>query len=59
MKLVKHCHEVDSAKSGAAQGALLGMVTDSRLEVTHAFPYPSEKCDSVDDEDYQLKMMRR
>ena len=32
MKLIKHCHEVTSTTgdSGVAQGALLGLVSDSR-----------------------------
>ncbi len=60
MKLIKHCHEVDQTTSqGIAQGALLGLVTDSRLEITHSFPFPSDSEESVDDEDFQLTMMRR
>ena len=60
MKLIKHCHEVDHATSqGIAQGALLGLVTDTRLEITHSFPFPSDSEESVDDEDFQLAMMRR
>ena len=67
MKLIKHCHEVDlSAPGGIAQGALLGLVTDTRLEITHAFPFPSSSTgaaagadDSVDDEDFQLDVMRK
>ena len=59
MKLIKHCHEVDHANQGIAQGALLGLVADTRLEITHSFPFPSGNDDSVDDEDFQLDMMRR
>ena len=69
MKLIKHCHEVESG--GIAQGALLGLVAD-RLEITHSFPFPSASNANVagddaanaanvnnDDEDFQLSMMRR
>ena len=61
MKLIKHCHEVTSTAgdSGVAQGALLGLVSDARLEITHAFPFPPGGDDSVDDEDFQLDMMRK
>ena len=63
MKLIKHCHEVDlSAPGGIAQGALLGLVTDTRLEITHAFPFPSSSTGddgSTDDEDFQLDVMRK
>ena len=43
MKLIKHCHELEASTSGSgvAQGALLGLVTDTRLEITHCFPFPS------------------
>lgn len=68
MKLIKHCHEIDAAGSGSkdivAQGALLGLVTDSRLEITHSFPFPAGQAGQAedtteDDEDFQLSMMRR
>ncbi len=59
MKLIKHCHEIDSGQGGIAQGALLGLVADTRLEITHSFPFPSSGDESVDDEDFQLAMMRR
>lgn len=62
MKLIKHCHEVQQAgNQGVAQGALLGLVSDSRLEITHCFPFPSatNSDEAVDDEDFQLAMMRR
>lgn len=59
MKLIKHCHEVDLANQGIAQGALLGLVTETRLEITHCFPFPANVDESVDDEDFQLAMMRR
>jgi translation initiation factor 3 subunit H len=59
MKLIKHCHEVDLANQGIAQGALLGLVADTRLEITHSFPFPAGNDESVDDEDFQLAVMRR
>jgi len=59
MKLAKHCHEVDSSGNVVAQGALLGLVADTRLEITHCFPFPSGTDETIDDEDFQLSMMRR
>lgn len=61
MKLIKHCHELEASTSGSgiAQGALLGLVADTRLEITHCFPFPSGTDETVDDEDFQLTMMRR
>ncbi|XP_040575144.1 LOW QUALITY PROTEIN: eukaryotic translation initiation factor 3 subunit H [Lepeophtheirus salmonis] len=59
MKLIKHCHEVDAANQGVAQGALLGLVENSRLEITHSFPFPMSSEDGVDDEDFQLAIMRK
>ena len=60
MKLIKHCHEVDLANLGIAQGALLGLVTETRLEITHCFPFPSAASDDTfNDDDFQLDMMRR
>jgi len=62
MKLIKHCHEVEQGNLGIAQGALLGLVADTKLEITHSFPFPSAAAggeESVDDEDFQLAMMRR
>ena len=43
MKLIKHCHELEASTSGSgiAQGALLGLVADTKLEITHCFPFPS------------------
>lgn len=59
MKLIKHCHEAESSGSAFAQGALLGLVADTRLEITHCFPFPGSSDESMDDEDFQLTMMRR
>ena len=38
---------------------MLGLVADTRLEITHCFPFPSGTDETVDDEDFQLTMMRR
>jgi len=61
MKLVKHCFELEASSSGSqiAQGALLGLVADTRLEVTHCFPFPCGSEEAVDEEEFQLTMMRR
>jgi len=59
MKLVKHCHEAENSGSAFAQGALLGLVAETRLEITHCFPFPSLNDETLDDEDFQLTMMRR
>jgi len=59
MKLIKHCHEAESSGSAFAQGALLGLVAETRLEITHCFPFPGSSDESMDDEDFQLTMMRR
>lgn len=59
MKLIKHCHEAEKSGSAFAQGALLGLVADAKLEVTHCFPFPSFSDESLYDEEFQLTMMRR
>ncbi|XP_058790357.1 eukaryotic translation initiation factor 3 subunit H [Phymastichus coffea] len=58
MKMVKHCHEEASSNMEVAQGALLGLNTQGRLEITNCFPF-SKNDDFADEEDYQLNMMRR
>ena len=68
MQLIKHCHEMEAGNFGIAQGALLGLPADTRLEITHSFPFTSAaaaaRADEAEaaaesDEDYQLAMMRR
>lgn len=59
MKIIKHCNEMHLGNIGIVQGALLGLVADTRLEVTHSFPFPFQSEDSVDDEDFQFGMMKR
>lgn len=57
--MVKHCHEESSGNLEIAQGALLGLVVENRLEITNCFPFPKHNDDSIDEEEYQLAMMRR
>ncbi|ETN60195.1 eukaryotic translation initiation factor 3 subunit H [Anopheles aquasalis] len=58
MKMVKHCHEESLNNMEVAQGALLGLVVDDRLEITNCFPFPKSD-ETIDEEEYQLNMMRR
>ncbi|XP_053605791.1 eukaryotic translation initiation factor 3 subunit H [Plodia interpunctella] len=58
MKIVKHCHEESCSNMEVAQGALLGLVVENRLEITNCFPFPKHD-DTMDEEEYQLDMMRR
>jgi len=59
MKIVKHCHEENAVSLDVAQGALLGLVVDDRLEITNCFPFPKSIDNSIDEEEYQLAMMRK
>lgn len=59
MKMVKHCHEESLSNMDVAQGALLGLVVDKRLEITNCFPFPKIPDETMDEEEYQLAMMRR
>ncbi|KAK9872295.1 hypothetical protein WA026_017097 [Henosepilachna vigintioctopunctata] len=59
MKIVKHCHEEAATNMDIAQGALLGLVVDKRLEITNCFPFPKQTDDTMDEDEYQLAMMRR
>lgn len=58
MKMVKHCHEESTSNMEVAQGALLGLVVNNRLEITNCFPFPKND-ETMDEEEYQLAMMRR
>ncbi|KAM7351365.1 eukaryotic translation initiation factor 3 subunit h [Cochliomyia hominivorax] len=58
MKMVKHCHE-ESNNMDLAQGALLGLVVNKCLEITNCFPFPKSDDETMDEEMYQLTMMRR
>lgn len=57
--MVKHCHEESTSNMDVAQGALLGLVVDNCLEITNCFPFPKNPDESMDEEEYQLAMMRR
>jgi len=59
MKMVKHCHEESQGSMNVAQGALLGLSEGNRLEITNCFPFSKSTDESVDEEEYQLAMMRR
>lgn len=59
MKMVKHCHEESQGNMEIAQGALLGLAEGNRLEITNCFPFPKSTDENVDEEEYQLAMMRR
>lgn len=49
MKMIKHCHEEGSGAVDMAQGALLGLVVDKRLEITNCFPFPKHSDESIDE----------
>lgn len=59
MKIVKHCHEESTSNMDVAQGALLGLVVDNCLEITNCFPFPKQPDENLDEDEYQLAMMRR
>ncbi|XP_049816018.1 eukaryotic translation initiation factor 3 subunit H [Schistocerca nitens] len=59
MKMIKHSHEEATRNLEVAQGALLGLVVDNRLEITNCFPFPKHNDESIDEEEYQLAMMRQ
>ncbi|XP_063988129.1 eukaryotic translation initiation factor 3 subunit H [Diachasmimorpha longicaudata] len=58
MKIIKHCHEESTSNMEVAQGALLGLVVQNRLEVTNCFPFPKND-ELTEEEEYQLAVMRR
>lgn len=50
MKIVKHCHEeCATGNLEVAQGALLGLVVDNRLEITNCFPFAKSYDETVDE----------
>lgn len=59
MKMVKHSHEESTRNLEVAQGALLGLVVENRLEITNCFPFPKHNDETIDEEEYQLAMMRQ
>lgn len=48
LKIIKHCHEEGAGVTDVAQGVLLGLGVDNRLEITNCFPYPRH----TDEEDF-------
>ena len=40
LKIIKHCQEEGAGGQDLVQGVLLGLVVDSRLEITNCFPFP-------------------
>lgn len=57
--MVKHCHEESQSNMELAQGALLGLAFGKCLEITNCFPFPKTSDETMDEEEYQLAMMRR
>jgi len=58
LKIIKHCHDEGAGNMEVAQGVLLGLVQDNRLEVTNCFPFPNRNDEYLNEDAYQLKMMR-
>ena len=58
LKIIKHCHEEGAGNMEVAQGVLLGLVQDTKLEVTNCFPFPNRNDEYLTEEAFQLKMMR-
>ena len=48
LKIIKHCHDHSLGADDLVQGVLLGLVEDTKLEVTHCFPFPRHN----DDEEF-------
>ena len=48
LKIIKHCHDHSLGTDDLVQGVLLGLVEDTKLEVTHCFPFPRQN----DDEEF-------
>eukprot|EP00794_Sanderia_malayensis_P004651 gene4651-5259_t len=57
LKIIRHCYE--EGPSEIAQGVLLGLVVDKKLEITNCFPYPRSDEDDQDEVQYQIEMMRK
>ena len=47
LKIVKHCHEEGAGE--IAQGVLLGLLVDKKLEITNCFPHPRAEEDDFDE----------
>lgn len=60
LKIIKHCQEEGAGVIDVAQGVLVGLGVDGRLEITNCFPIPRHTDDEDFDEmEYQVEMMRR
>merc|ERR1712180_86718 len=57
LKIIKHCFE--EGASEIAQGVLLGLLVDTKLEITNCFPYPRTDDEEYDEVHYQIEMMRK
>lgn len=57
LKIIKHCFE--EGASECAQGVLLGLLVDTKLEITNCFPYPKTGDEEYDELNYQIEMMRK
>jgi translation initiation factor 3 subunit H len=55
LKIIKHCTENTSE---LVMGQLLGMDVDNTLEISHAFPFPTDGDDEREDNAYQIEMLR-
>jgi translation initiation factor 3 subunit H len=49
LKIIKHCHEETSGVMDVAQGVLLGLVSDNKLEITNSFPFPRAPDENMDE----------
>ncbi|KAL5016846.1 hypothetical protein ScPMuIL_006435 [Solemya velum] len=59
LKIIKHCQEEGSGGTDLVQGVLLGLVVESKLEITNCFSFPRHNDDDEFDEvQYQMEMMR-
>lgn len=57
LKIIKHCYE--EGTRDVAQGVLLGLLVDKKLEITNCFPYPEGDNEEYDNMGYQMEMMRK
>ena len=55
MKVIKHCHQDSTSPADDAQGVLLGLIMENKLEVTNCFPFP-RSIDGVDDGEWSFEV---
>lgn len=59
LKIIKHCQEEGAGVIDIAQGVLLGLGVDNRLEITNSFPFPRHTDEEDFDElEFQMEVMR-